>query len=291
MDGGPRGALDGRWVLWRGGVWQAEKQGPRGHSGGAGGGRCRGRSAHCRRGGGSGWWAHGTVGGGLSPWRMSPEMEACLPESWSPTQGECGVQSRQEGGGSPRGESALPDPPAHGEGGWASAWAWRPWGWSTGALRRETLGGESFCVAGASGPGIRAPPMGLEQSWDQQRAHRGWGARCLPQWAPRTAHTPLLLLPGGARPKDDVRSAAGAPTSTLPASAPPGHPRVTERAGSVSWAASRGLPESLASLLGSGAWPGPSQPTLWGLGWFVRRRARLVGRKWGSGRHLPRELK
>ena len=129
MDGGPREALDGRWVPWRGGVWQAEEQGPRGHSGGAGG-PVQGRSAHCRRGGGSGWWAHGTVGGGLSPWRMSPEMEACLPEFWSPTRGECGVQSRQEGGGSPRGESALPDPP-------------RPWrGWLGFCLGLAALGME-----------------------------------------------------------------------------------------------------------------------------------------------------
>ena len=83
------------------------------------------------------------------------------------------------------------------------------------------------------------------------------------------------------------RSLARAPASTLPASAPPAHPEVTERAGTISWAASRGLPESLASLLGSGAWPGPSLPTLWGLGQFVRRWARLGAESGGQGGASP----
>lgn len=266
--------------------------GPRGHSRGAGGrvqaaehalqARRQERLVGTRCGG----W---TAGGGLSPWRTSPEMEACLPESWSPTWGECAVRSRQEGGRSPRGESAWPDPPACGEGGWAPAWAWQPWQWSVGVSERETLGGESFRVPGASGPGI------LEQSWGHQWASSRWGAPCLPQWAPR--NPPRCRCSQRAqgrrmmsRLRQGPQSLARAPASTLPASAPPAHPEVTERAGTISWAASRGLPESLASLLGSGAWPGPSPPTLWGLGQFVRRWARLGGRKWGSGQRFPRQL-
>lgn len=207
-------------------------------------------------------WVDGwMVGGGLSSWRMSVETGACLPESWSPAWGEGGVRSCHGGSGSPRGESAWPDPPACREGGRAPAWAWRPWGWGAGVPGREAPGGESFQAGWGFRPQESRPHPGAWSRVGTIGGHTGGGEhlaclsgpRGLPCCSCSQRAQGLRLMSCLQR---GPRGLARAPTSTLPASAPPGHPGVTEWAGTVSWAASRGLPESPASSLGRGSLAG-----------------------------------